>query len=63
MPPAQLDKLHRDAKVADDLRNGFFYIKDGKLLRGLRLIVGSMISNPSYICDKIISNSGLIKKK
>ena len=63
MPSAQLDKLHRDAKVADDLRNGFFYIKDGKLLRGLRLIVGSMISNPSYICDKIISNSGLIKKK
>lgn len=63
MPKKQLGKLRKDAKVADDLRNGFFYIKGGKVLHGLRMIMGAMLSNPSYIFDKIMSNSGLIKKK
>ena len=63
IPAKELMKLRRDAKVADDLRNGFFHIKEGNLWQGVWLIVRSVCANPSYICDKIISNSGLIKKK
>lgn len=62
LPPGFLQKLRREAKVADDLRNGFFYIKDGKWLHGTWLILRSVCLNPSYIWDKLKSNSGLIKK-
>ena len=63
IPAGEMKKLRRGAKVADDLKNGYFCLKDGQVLRGAWLLVRSVIGNPSYICDKIISNSGLIKKK
>jgi len=63
LPPRQLEKLHRDAIVADDLRNGFFYVKDGKLFKGVRLLIKSLINNPLYILDKIVCNSRLIYRK
>ncbi len=62
LPPRRMEKLRRDAAVADDLRNGFFFIKDGRPLHGIWLILRSMLTNPSYILDKFISNSGIIKK-
>ncbi len=63
IPAEEMKKLRRDAKVADDLKNGYFCLKDGQVLKGAWLLVRSILGNPSYICDKIISNSGLIKKK
>lgn len=63
LSPRQLEKLYRDAAVADDLRNGFFYVKEGKLLKGGCLLVKSLINNPLYILDKIICNSGLNYRK
>lgn len=63
LPSRQLEKLHRDAKIADDVRNGFFYVKDGRWLHGTWLILRSVCVNPSYIWDKLISNSRLIRNK
>ena len=62
IPSKQLLKLRKDAKVADDLRNGFFYLQSKNILQGTLLIIRSVINRPSYVIDKIISNSGLIKK-
>lgn len=62
LPPHHLDKLRHDAAVADDLRNGFFFLKEGRPLHGMWLILRSAATNPSYIWDKFISNSGIVKK-
>lgn len=62
LPPHRLKKLRRDASAADDLRNGFFFVKERRLLHGIWLIVRSAAANPSYIWDKFISNSGIVKK-
>lgn len=59
----QMKKLHRDSTVADNLRNGVFYIRDGKVGKGLRLIAKSVLCNPGYVLNKFVSNSGFIKKK
>lgn len=63
LPADKLKQLRRDANVADNLRNGFFYIKEGKCIKGIGFIVKSVLENPLYIWDKIIGNSGLIRKK
>jgi glycosyltransferase involved in cell wall biosynthesis len=63
LPPQQLKTLRRDASVADDLRNGFFFFKEGRWRHGCWLIVRSLVKNPGYIWDKVICNSGLIKRK
>lgn len=59
----ELKLLHSDAETADCLRNGVFYIKDRKILKGLSLIIKSIWISPSYFIDKVLSNSGIIKKK
>lgn len=61
--PETLARLKKDSCAADSLRNGVFYMRDGKLLKGLRLIVKSVWNNPTYIFDKLIANSGLLKRK
>lgn len=63
LPDDKLKQLRRDANVADNFRNGFFYIKEGQRIKGIWLIVKSVLEHPLYIWDKIISNSGLIHKK
>ena len=59
----KLTRLKRDSHAADCLRNGVFYVRGGKLLKGLSLIVESVWNHPAYIFDKIIANSGLFKRK
>lgn len=63
LKPEELARLKKDSCAADSLRNGVFYMRDGKLLKGLRLIVKSVWNNPTYIFDKLIANSGLLKRK
>lgn len=58
----ELARLKKDSHAADCLRNGVFYVCEGKLLKGLRFIVESVWNNPTYIFDKIMANSGLVKK-
>jgi glycosyltransferase involved in cell wall biosynthesis len=59
----ELEKLKRDSECADLLRNGVFYLKDGKFWSGLSMVAKSICMRPSYFVDKLISNSGIIKKK
>ena len=63
LKPEEHARLKKDSCAADSLRNGVFYMRDGKLLKGLRLIVKSVWNNPTYIFDKLIANSGLLKRK
>jgi glycosyltransferase involved in cell wall biosynthesis len=63
LPEEQVSRLRRDSACADCLKNGVFYLKDGKLWKGLSLVVKSICMRPSYFVDKLISNSGIIKKK
>lgn len=61
LPEAELNKIKKEAKSADALRNGVFLIKDGSYLKGVGLVVYSVILNPSYIVEKLKNN--LFKKK
>ena len=62
LKPEELARLKRDSFAADCLRTGVFCVRDGKLLRGMRLIAESVWNNPSYIFDKILANSGLARR-
>ena len=48
--------LQRDAKAADSLRNGVFYLKKKNLLKGIWLIMASLWYKPSYLFDKLKHN-------
>ena len=55
-------RLQKDSRAADCLRNGVFYIREKKIIRGLALLFECVWNHPSYIIDKVIANSGLFKK-
>ena len=55
-------RLQKDSHAADCLRNGVFYIREKKIIRGLALLFDCVWNHPSYIIDKLIANSGLFKK-
>ena len=55
-------RLQKDSHAADCLRNGVFYIREKKIIRGLALLFECVWNHPSYIIDKLIANSGLFKK-
>lgn len=57
----ELRRLRRDAKSADALRNGVFYLKKKNLFMAVWLILKSIWYKPSYIFDKLKHNSGLKK--
>ena len=52
----ELRKYKRDAKAADTLRNGVFYLKQKKFLKAMKLILQSICYKPSYIFDKLKHN-------
>lgn len=52
----ELRKYKRDAKAADTLRNGVFYLKQKKFLKATKLILQSICYKPSYIFDKLKHN-------
>ena len=58
----ELKRLQKDSHAADCLRNGVFYIREKKIIRGLVLLFECVWNHPSYIIDKVIANSGLFKK-
>lgn len=62
LKPEELARLKRDSFAADCLRNGVFCVRNGKLLKGMRLIAESVWNNPSYVFDKIMANSGLARR-
>lgn len=57
----EINGFRRDAKAADSLRNGVFYLKRKNIFRAVWLIVQSVWYRPSYILDKLKHNSGLKK--
>lgn len=63
IPPKRLKKLRRNSAAADNLRNGVFYIREKKIFKGFSLIMKSIWNQPTYIVDKLLSNSGLFKSK
>lgn len=63
IPPKRLKELRRNSAAADDLRNGVFYIREKKITKGIWLIMKSIWNQPTYIVDKLLSNSGLFKRK
>lgn len=57
----ELDAYRRDAKAADALRNGVFYLKRKRIAKAVWLVVQSIYYKPSYLLDKLKHNSGLKK--
>ena len=57
----ELKRLQKDSHAADCLRNGVFYIREKKIIRGLALLFECVWKHPSYIIDKVIANSGWLK--
>lgn len=57
----ELKKLKNDAKAADSLRNGVFYLKRRNLFKGAWEIMKSIYYRPGYILDKLKHN--FFKKK
>lgn len=57
----ELKGYRRDAKAADALRNGVFYLKRKNLVKAIGLVLQSIWYKPSYIFDKLKYNSGFKK--
>lgn len=57
----EIAQLKKKSKAADCLRNGAFLLKKGKVFSALKNIVQSIRAEPSYLWQKIKSNSGLFK--
>lgn len=56
MSKKELKKLEKDAKSADCLRNAYYCLKKGKLIRFIQYLSISIFNNPSYIIDKLKHN-------
>ncbi len=57
----ELNSYKRDAKAADTLRNGVFYLKRKNIVKATWLILQSIWYRPTYIIDKLKNNSGFKK--
>lgn len=57
----EMQSLKANAKSADNLRNAVFCLKKGKVFKGLNHLAQSVLSEPSYIWQKLKSNSGLFQ--
>lgn len=53
----ELKGYRRDAKAADALRNGVFYLKRRNIIKAIGLVLQSIWYKPSYIFDKLKHNS------
>ena len=61
LSPKELKKLEKEAKAADSLRNGVFYLKRKNVFKGAWEITKSIYYRPGYIFDKLKHN--FFKKK
>ncbi len=59
----QLKEFQKDAKAADALRNGAFYFKKGNIFQGAWEVIKCIYYRPSYIWDKIKSNTRIFEKR
>lgn len=57
----ELNKLEKDAKAADYLRQGYYALKKGKLFTCIGKLASSIYNNPTYFIDKVKHN--ILKKK
>lgn len=57
----ELKRIEKDSKAADALRNSVFHLKQKSFGKAFMSIVQSICYKPSYIFQKIRSNSGLKK--
>ena len=55
-------RLQKDSRAADCLRNGVFYIREKKIIRGVALLFECVWNHPFYIIDKVIANSGWLRQ-
>lgn len=56
LSPKELKEYQRDAKAADALRNGVFYLKRGNFLKAFVQITQSLVYRPGYVLDKLKHN-------
>lgn len=49
-------KLEKDAIAADCLRQSYYQLKSGNLIKGFNSLLASIRNNPSYIVDKVKHN-------
>lgn len=61
LSPKEFKGYQLDAKAADALRNGVFYLKRKNIVKATWLILQSIWFRPIYIIDKLKNNSGLKK--
>ena len=61
LSPQEINKLEKDAKAADALRQSYYALKKGHLFTFIGRLTSSIYNNPSYFIDKIKHN--ILKKK
>ena len=61
LSPQEIEKLKKDAKATNALRNGVFYLKRKNILKAVWEISKSIFYRPGYIFDKLKHN--FFKKK
>ena len=61
LSPQEINKLEKDAKAANDLRQSYYALKKGRLITFFGKLTSSIYNNPSYFIDKIRHN--IFKKK
>ena len=61
LSPQEIERLEKDAKAANALRNGVFYLKRKNIFKAAWEIMKSIYYRPGYILDKLKHN--FFKKK
>ncbi|MDC1505119.1 glycosyltransferase family 2 protein [Winogradskyella sp.] len=57
----ELDDIRKSAKAGYYLRNGFFLLKEYKILKGIYYLLKAITMNPKQFYQKIKANSGILK--
>ena len=61
LSPQEINKLEKDAKAANALRQSYYALKKGRVFTFIGKLASSIYNNPSYFVDKIRHN--IFKKK
>jgi glycosyltransferase involved in cell wall biosynthesis len=61
MTDEEYRKLEKDATAADSLRQSYYQLKSGNIIKGFSSLLKSIRNNPSYFTDKIKHN--IFKRK
>lgn len=59
----EMHRLEKESAAADALRRGFFLLKQRKFVPAVGNILKSVWLQPGYLWQKVLSNSGIWKKK